>query len=348
MFNSRNQTFNGISNDPAENSSLSLTFTPIHEAISELVPFSLSIILANSLVFLLFLKKTSLRTPSNYLLISLAGCDFFTGFVNIPLTLIVFTQIITYPTLSDLYFLVAVSHNFTAVSTGYHILAITLEKYLAFMHDARHPRSRRAIFRVLSVVWIASVAIAIVPFFWKNKNTPSPKALRLQMAHAIFCLTAVFVLPYIFMIYAYVVMYQAINKARRQRQLEGNCKDHPHNNENRCEVIFIIMGVLYLLCWLPWFSLVLIFTIDTPQEISTKLDTISHVFALVRYSTSVVNPILYTFFKRDFFCAFREIILRKGHREERFFSVLETVRQSNCDAPGFVDKRERGQQNLTD
>lgn len=323
----------GNFNDPATYSNLTFNIYPLHEAVPELTPISLLITLANSLVFLLFVKKPSLRTASNYLLISLAGCDFFTGIVNIPITLIAFTHSIPYPKLSDLFFLVAVLHNFTAVSTGYHILAITLDKYMSFKREATRKTSKTTIFRVLCLVWSGSVAIAIVPFFWKKENTQSNRARRLQMGHAIFCLTAVFVVPYTFMIYAYNVMYQAIKNAREQRQLEQSCREQHRKNEQRCVVIFVIMALLYLVCWLPWFSLALVYTVyPSEPTIGTELDTVSHVFALVRYSTSVLNPILYTFFKRDFFTAFKEVILRKRHGEERFSSVLETARQSSCEA----------------
>ncbi|XP_067025530.1 5-hydroxytryptamine receptor 2A-like [Acropora muricata] len=323
----------GISNDPPTYSNFTFNVDPLHEAVPELTPFSLLITLANSLVFLLFAKKPSLRTASNYLLISLAACDFFTGIVNIPITLIAFTRSIPQPKLSDLFFFVAVLHNFTAVSTGYHILAITLDKYMSFKRETTRITSKTTIFRVLCLVWTGSIAVAIVPFFWKNENTQSTRGRRLQMGHAIFCLTAVFVIPYTLMIYAYYVMYQVIKKAREQRQLEQNCREQHRKNEQRCVVIFVIMALLYLVCWLPWFSLALVYTVY-PSEVTRgpQLDTVSHVFALVRYSTSVLNPILYTFFKRDFFTAFKEVILRKRYGEERFSSVLETARQSSCEA----------------
>lgn len=326
MFNTTQNSYSNVTNTPT-NSKL----TPFNEAVPELVPFSVAIILANSLVFVLFIKKTSLRTPANYLLLSLAGCDFFTGCVNIPLALMAFTHVVPYPKLSDLYYMVAVLHNFTAVCTGYHILVITLEKYLAFIWDVARPASKNTIFKVLCMVWAASATIATVPFFWKTEKTKqSPKALTLQTAHAIFCLAAVFVLPYTFISYAYAVMFKAIKNARQRRELRQNHRDEQTRNERRCEVIFVIMGSLYLVCWLPWFTLTLVLTV-LPSHTSPSLGTLSHMFIVVRYSTSVVNPILYTFFKRDFFVAFKEIILKRGVETRVSLSALETARSSSFD-----------------
>ncbi len=314
-----------------------LRYKPFMAAVPELVPFSVAIILANSFVFVLFLKKSMLRTPANYLLLSLALCDFFTGSVNIPLAIMAFIQVVPYAKLPDVFYLVTVLHNFTAVATGYHILVITVERYLVFAWDVRRPISKNAIWKVLGGVWGASAIIAIVPFFWKSDVYENkPKASILQISHAIFCLAAVFLLPYTFIIYAYSVMFKAIKKTRKKMESVKNENNESEKagrsaSEKRCLVVFVTMGTLYLVCWLPWYSLVLIFSLDASNDTGIH-ETVSHVFAVVRYMTSVLNPVLYTFFKRDFFTAFKQVILRRALEERRVsLSVLETARNSSPD-----------------
>ena len=317
------------------NSTVDLKYKPFKEAVPELVPFSVAIILANSFVFVLFSKKNFLRTPANYLLLSLAICDFFTGCVNIPLAIMAFTQAVPYAKLPDVFYLVTVLHNFTAVATGYHILVITLERYLVFAWENRRPVSKNAIMRVLTMVWGASATIAIVPFFWKSElYANDPKASILQTSHAVFCLAAVFFLPYIFIIYAHAVMFVAIKKTRQGMQAIqiGNetTKAGCSESEKRCLLIFVTMGTLYLVCWLPWFTLALIFSLDDQTD-SAIHRTVSHVFAVVRYMTSVLNPVLYTFFKRDFYNAFKQVIFRKRLEGRLSLSDLETARNSTRD-----------------
>ena len=58
------------------------------EAVAELVPVALLVTIANGFVLVLFKKNTKLRTASNYVLFSLAVCDFMTGIINIPLFII--------------------------------------------------------------------------------------------------------------------------------------------------------------------------------------------------------------------------------------------------------------------
>ena len=142
------------------------------DSIAQLVPFALLIILANGLVLVLFSKRTQLRTPANYLLFSLAACDFITGVINIPLfTIVAFTPVFTSLKVRLRYMvnLVSVLNNFTAISACYHILAATTEKYLSIIWPVKHRlMTRKKVFKVLQVVWVVSFIGAFIPFAWVN------------------------------------------------------------------------------------------------------------------------------------------------------------------------------------
>ena len=60
---------------------------------AQLIPIAVLIAFVNGVVFVLYAKDKHLRTPANYLLFSLAVCDFMTGLINIPLFIIVFTRV---------------------------------------------------------------------------------------------------------------------------------------------------------------------------------------------------------------------------------------------------------------
>ncbi|XP_022788166.1 N-formyl peptide receptor 2-like [Stylophora pistillata] len=75
------------------NSSTNLTDAR-SEYYAQLLPIAGLIAFVNGVVFVLFAKDKHLRTPANYLLFSLAVCDFMTGLINLPLTIIVFTRVL--------------------------------------------------------------------------------------------------------------------------------------------------------------------------------------------------------------------------------------------------------------
>ena len=108
------------------------------EAIAELVPVALLVTIANGLVLVLFKKNTKLRTASNYVLFSLAVCDFMTGIINIPLFIIESLTPVIKSFEVRYYILVSVLNNLTAISSCYHILIATTEKYLSIIWPVTH------------------------------------------------------------------------------------------------------------------------------------------------------------------------------------------------------------------
>ena len=282
------------------------------EAIGELVPMALLIIITNGLVLILFARKKQLRTPPNYVLFSLAVCDFMSGAINIPLFIIVaFTPVVTSSEVrSYLGQLVWVLNNLTAISACYHILVATTEKYLSIIWPVTHRLiSRKTVKAVLKVIWAVSVIVAFIPFAWMNMEDKDTQE-KLYLGHVIFCLIAVFLLPYSFMIYAFVVIFKWISN---QGKIKSKALSKPHLSrqaklEKRCLILFASMATVYLVCWLPWFILMLLHKV---YKNGNELLIPSQVFVLVRYASSIVNPILYTFFRRDFKTALKSLF-RKG------------------------------------
>ncbi|KAJ7377629.1 hypothetical protein OS493_027706 [Desmophyllum pertusum] len=291
------------------------------QAIAELVPVALLIVIANGLVLVLFARRKKLRTAPNYVLFSLAVCDFMTGIINIPLFIIIaFTPVIT--SLEFRYYmavLVSVLNNLTAISACYHILAATTEKYLSIIWPVTHRlMTRKTVIKVLQVVWVASCIVAFIPFAWVDMEDAGTQA-NLKVGYVIFCIVAVFLLPYAFMIYAFVVIFKSIYN---QRKTKGSIFSRPHVSrqaamEKRCLILFASMATIFLICWLPWFILMLLYKVMYNVE---ELELPAHVFVLVRYATSITNPVLYTFFRRDFNKALKSLF--KSKRLRRFSSPL--------------------------
>ena len=284
------------------------------QAIAQLVPVAFLIILANGLVLVLFVKRAQLRTPANYVLFSLAACDFITGVINIPFFIIVaFTPVI--PCSSkyrpDMIQLVSALSNFTAISACYHILAATTEKYLSIIWPVRHRLiTRKTVFKVLQAVWVVSFIVAFIPFSWVNMEDKETQG-KLTVGHVIFCLLAVFILPYTFMTYAFVAIFKSIsNRGRKKVSIISRSQlSRQAALERRCFILFALMATIFLVCWLPWFILMLLYkAYNTKKE---GLEIATQVFVLFRYATSIINPVLYTFFRRDFRTALRSLFKKQ-------------------------------------
>ena len=312
--------------------------------LSKLLPVAIAITLSNGLVFVLFYRKKSLRTSSNYLLLGLAVCDFITGTVNIPYFVIFCFQIVPLHMFVDFRYGLYIVHTLMAVSAAYHLLIITAEKYLAIIRPLKHYLvTKKMVFKALAGIWITSTFIAVIPLVWKNSQSRP----LCSVIHSSVCLVFVFVVPYTFMIYAYIVMFRAITSKKRPsstHRRDASRLRKKNVNDRKCVLVFALMAAIFAFCWLPYFTIGLVFNVKgyLKSNITKPMLKASEVFAFVRYITSITNPLLYTFFKRDFWRALRNLLRKRKFGRSK--SSKKGKRSVLCDK---VRKRKKSVDNNT-
>lgn len=282
------------------------------DTLPELIPIAILVTLTNGLVFLLFYKRQSLRKAANYLLLSLAICDFLNGSLNIILSLVVLIPVV--PEHSTTYVAlvcaVEVSHNFVAITAAFHILLITAEKYMALMRPLRYRVIKtRTMLLAITGAWLISGLIAASPIFWFADRLSSNKiALLLEFIFNVFCLVVVFIVPYTLMLSAYVTMFRKVVKKRKPKSGRVFRKK---GNELKCLVIFATMATVFALCWLPWFVLRLFFSIAHLEWMKPNWNLVENaakIIVITKYLASAINPLIYTFFKQDFWKEIKKTI----------------------------------------
>lgn len=280
------------------------------QSLSKLLPIAIAIVMTNGLVFIMFYRRKNLRTSSNYLLFGLAICDFLTGAINIPYFIVFSFRVLPHVMSKYFQYWMYILHTLMAVSAGYHILLITAEKYMAIIKPLRHHVvTKKTVFKILAGIWMISAFIAIIPISWSESDS----SLLWYIIHASVCLSAVFFVPYAFIVYAFTVMFRVISRRQRPRLQNDNKRlgfPAKKRNDRKCIVIFAIMATMFAFCWLPYFTIMLVIYAQQYQssDCSASIDKAVEVFAIVRYMTSVANPLLYTFFKRDFFLALKTLL----------------------------------------
>ena len=290
------------------------------KVLKQLLPIAIAITLANGLVFALFYKRRNLRTSSNYLLIGLAVCDFITGAVNIPYFIIFCFKVVPQTMNKDFSYWLYILHTLITVAAAYHIFIITAEKYLAIIRPLKHYLvTKKMVLKVLAAIWIISAFIAVIPLAWKD----NPQSVLYFIIHSSVCLVLVFAVPYAFMIYAYIVMFKAItSKTRPSSTHSVTASRSAHKktiNDRKCILVFAVMAAIFAFCWLPYFTIMLVLAIKNYFKlgISQPMSAATEAFGIIRYMTSVTNPLLYTFFKRDFWQALRNFPLKNKYSHRR-------------------------------
>ena len=291
---------------------------------AQLIPIAVLIAFVNGVVFVLYAKDKHLRTPANYLLFSLAVCDFMTGLINIPLFIIVFTRVFAPQPGKIFGFFVVVLHNMVIVSVVYHIFLTTAERYFSIVHPFRHrwKITKGTVLKIILAIWLAAIVIAFLPIVWFHRfiyfqENISSVTLQIQTGHNIFCMVFVFLLPYTVMVYLQVIMFRNIRrrsfKFGKQERLSCTAVNRKVNSMKRSLIIFALMAFFYAVCWFPWYVVSLLINLWFPlsYEAQIVLSKFAHTFVIIRYYASIVNPALYIFLKRDFFASLKSIVLRR-------------------------------------
>lgn len=299
------------------------------EEMATLLPIAIAIFLTNTLVFILFYKQKSLRTSSNCILLGLAVCDVLTGTISIPYFLVFLSGVVPNNMHEDFAVWMPIQERALAISTCYHILLITAEKYMAIMTPFRHHLvTKKTIFKCLAGIWLVSGFIATIQLALKSEAP-------LTIGYSATCLIILFLIPYTFMVYAYTVMFKKVR--HRMRPPSGSMKDNVrykkrNRNDFKCILVFAIMAAMYLCCWFPYYTFdfaVFIELITLDGAVFCKFAKITVVF---RYTNSIINPLLYTFFKRDFWLALRSLVSFKkqaGYSSSKRSTTLQALSRSS-------------------
>ena len=281
--------------------------------LAKLLPIAVATTFTNGLVLVLFYKRKSLHTASNYLLLSLASSDFLTGTVNIPFFIAFSFGMIPYNSLAA--HLLYVIQTLLVISGSYHILVITGDMHFAIANPLRHHSLAKSVVWKLSFgVWMISTAFSAVSFVWWKDSSPI-----YNIAYSSSLLFIVFLVPYIFMIYAYVKMFIAISKRNIPGQKNNSQKSRfrkKQGDKRKSIFVFATMAVTHAVCWVPYFTVMLIYSIAplVPIADTNSVHKVAELFAIIRFLTSVINPLLYIFFKSDFRNALRILCGAKGIR----------------------------------
>lgn len=280
------------------------TFEFAYDTIPAIV-FFVFILSINGSVILLITCYSSLRKTSNIILASLAVSDFLVGFIGIPL--LVTCSSASYLTLvcnSSITFF-----EFMALSTVLHITVMTCDRFIYIMWALRYRdivhRSRVLI--VLAITWIISLCQSLVRISWTWNVTVETALEDLALVqeketiYFVFNIIVFFAIPLIFM---------AALDARMLLLLRRQCKRIARENapvefikheqklqkrQRRAVLTCVLLLILYVIFWLPYFTLQLFQLYNQTRLPYALLVTVYY----LRLCTSIFNPLAYTLRKQD-------------------------------------------------
>ena len=249
---------------------------------------SVIIVVANCSVCVLVCFNKTLRTYTNWLVLSLAVSDILTGGVLLPILLLKPTSLVT--------------SYFTALillSGVANACAVTYDRYVAIIKPLLYPHLAPNLFKkALVVSWLIPAIYTLLPLAW---NTDPTKTIHIVY---IVCLEVFgVVVPYIFIIFAYVRIFRQVRRSLTMRKVFESAREQRKerrrfSSDAQVARVFCIVSTAFLLSWLPILYLTTAYRVfNRPDLLPDVLVTIS-LFTVA--TSSLVNPLIYAFLKPDF------------------------------------------------
>ena len=268
------------------------------------------IVFANGTVCGLILGTKHLRTPSNFLVMSLALSDLFIGAVLIPVNVALPES--------------PVNGYFTAIillSSVASLCGISFDRYTAVIRPFQHRIILRKHFRgIIITTWSVPTVVSLAPLVWHTNST--------KLAHRIYLtvLCALVIGPYLLV---FTVYYRIFRKLKEHSKLIkslhiSSCvrrKANRVSSETKVTQLFFLLVIMFLISWCPVLYTTLAFAADRMDIVPSFLDVVS-LFTLSLIS--LVNPILYSLGKTDLRCELKRLVCKSKGPDYGFSGKLTT------------------------
>lgn len=309
-------------------SELTASMIAIYVTLSTL---GLFIIIINALVIYLVITRDYLKTVTNLCLASLAVSDMFSGLYAIPLIIACSTHMSV-----NICIAMDLGQRFLSVSTVLHLLLITMERYSTIVLSVMRTTSvmnKKTCLAILLALWMLSLFVSLIQLSILDPDAPKPS--RDELIYDFICLGSLAVLPLVVMAVAYLHIFYTLRKhvqaiKRDVSHLSSKCMARNARKERKALLIYGAMICVFVLSWFNYFFASLQEDLGNRTGIPFWADVI---LLFLRFSTNLLNPLLYTFLKRDFRRATKSIqffgLRKKYNRRTTSFSSSFSTRRTN-------------------
>lgn len=267
-----------------------------------LIALVILILLSNFFAIQLYKKHDKIRRNfSNILLLSLAISDLIVGVIVLPLLIVCETKYSQTKTNTALKntcrcnFLIA---NLSGFSTICHIIALTVEKYMAILHPFQRLNlaTLDTYKKILITVWLTALLFAAVPALWMfTGDGPRSSSGREHLfQYGILQIVVFFAVPVIILTFCYLRMFVKIH-AKFSENSQNERIQTRVGNDSKTIVVFLLLFVIFLVSWFPWFFIAL-----RPPDHLIPSPEVADFLTALRFAGAFVNPLVYAFLKTDY------------------------------------------------
>lgn len=234
------------------------------------------------------------------------------------------------------------------------LCCISIDRHQAIMHPLSYPLriTRRRLVLVICYTWIQGITFGIAPSiadwvafdYWESIcaiqwHSYRPDSIIYVVLAFLFC----FLIPGMVLIYCYSKILKEVKNQKAQATLNprGDSRTYEKNKRkvnDRSKLVWSLLVVVlaYFVCTTPFSVTKLIKVLaDSKDPIPGPVNLVS---ALLGYVASAINPLIYGIFRRDFRCAYKNLLfsvfLRKKFHQTQTSDIpshsgINTISRAN-------------------
>ena len=289
-----------------------------------------AIVLTNSVVILLYRRKAFLKTKTNLCLVCLAMSDFLAGSIAVPMVIVCNTADVDMVTRLKICTAMDLSSRFISISTVLHLLLVTMERYFMIIHAMHYPFivTRSRLITLLVFVWCFSLGASLIQLTWipfGGENTD--EILKKDTIYSLSIFFGVVVSSLLMMFAALACIFRVLRRQLRVMNQNLGYKTRAYRNksiplEGKAVMVFGSMILTFITCWFSYYLDGLMVDLNLPHLYLPNWTRV--VLMFLRFGSSVLNPLLYTFFKEDFKRALITTLGKSDRRSTRMTTVDNT------------------------
>ncbi|XP_065063694.1 dopamine receptor 2-like [Rhopilema esculentum] len=276
----------------------------------------------NALVLYCISQNTRMQTVTGMFLVSLAVTDLGVGLISLPVSLVsAYNPIL----LSNKWFcdLNGTSMMLFLLSSLLTLGSISLQKYICVGFNKRTSFNKKTAKRCIAAIWVVSAGLSLAPVLgWSKYGTSKdghqcgPFAWDIPGRIYSACILVIgFIIPITVMSYCYKSLYRKMREHNERMRANAvispslpSVQNQDNRRANRLEIrmiyTFMVIGIVFLCCWLPSGVLVILEFAQVEEPLEYEL------FALaLAYGNSTLNPIIYAYRHQEFRRGFKSVLL---------------------------------------
>lgn len=259
----------------------------------------------NFLVIAAYVKNPRLRTGTYALLVSLALSDLLVGGVAIPIRIYGF---INSWDVSVIFVLVYTAFDiFSAVASNLHLMAISLERFIAVSRPFYHQTLPVHPYAVASIMsWFLGIVVALVhPGNYLRNDSDISLRLRLLEVYSVTLFALCFLGPLTIITIVNIGIFRIARVLIRRDPLQyGDMGQRRLRKERKAALTLLLMTGFFFIAWFPFFVVNMLYLYCftcLPSSINDQFLMVD-IIKWLHYSNSAINPAIY---------AYRDIEMRR-------------------------------------